>query len=246
MLFDRVQRVLDKDRIVAHDPYFKAFGKCRREFVQTIFQLMSDSDRILSGLFRYHERHGGLSVQTSFRTQFLGTVLDVAKIIYLDLIISPRGNNDISKLFGFFDLPHRPHAGFSLALIDPAARKFQVLDLQTARNFRRRYVIRTHLVRIDPNVYLPLASANDRYLANSVYRFDTFLDLRLRDLCHVANTCGRRDHDAQNGRSVTVQFLHRRLLGCFGKVWNNGLDPILNLLCGDVHVLFKKKLNEHL
>ena len=130
--------------------------------------------------------------------------------------------------------------------IDPAGRKLHVLDPQGGGNLGGRDVVRTHLVRIDPDVYLPFLSADDRDLADAVDRFDAFLDLVLCDLRHFAKRCRCGDRNPQNRRGVGIEFLNRRLLGRFGQIWNDGLDAVLDLLRRDVYVLFEDKRDEDL
>ncbi len=36
VLLDRVQRIFDKDRVVADDPHFESLGKCRLDLLQPV------------------------------------------------------------------------------------------------------------------------------------------------------------------------------------------------------------------
>ena len=83
-------------------------------------------------------------------------------------------------------------------------------------------------------------------LADAVDRLDAFLDLVLGDLGHLAKRASGGDRDTQHGRGVGIELLNGRLLGCFGQVRNDGLNAVLDLLRGDVNVLFENELDEHL
>ena len=189
-----------------------------------------------------------MAVQPGFRPYFLAAVLGVAEVFYFYLIAASGRDDDLVKFLRFLDLTNGPNCRFLLAFVEPAAWEFHVLDLQRSRDFGRRDVIRTHFVRIDPDIDLPFLPADDRNLADTVYRFDLFLNTMLCDVGYIPQRVwgGSRDGNTQNGRRIRVEFLHGRLLGRFGKLRNDRLYAIFDLLGSDVYILFKHKLNENL
>ena len=68
--------------------------------------------------------------------------------------------DDFGEFRRFLNFTERANARFALSFVEASARKFDVLQAQRGRHFRRRDVVRTHLVRIDPDVDLPLARAD--------------------------------------------------------------------------------------
>jgi hypothetical protein len=82
--------------------------------------------------FETIERHCRHAVQASLGACLLGAVLDIAEILDLDLIVAAGRDDDVVKLLGRLDLAHGADAGFLLPLVEAAARKFHVLDLESA------------------------------------------------------------------------------------------------------------------
>ena len=186
MFFDRVQRVLDKYRVIADDPHLKTLWKRGLDVFQPRFYFMGYRDRILAGLFRDDKRDRGLAVEPGFRAYLLRTVLRISEVFDLNLIVAACCDDNIVELLRLLDLADRADTCLSLPLVETAARKFNVLDPKCVRNFRCRYVVGTHLVRIDPDIYLPFAAADDGDLADTVDRLDPFLDSVFGDLCYIA------------------------------------------------------------
>ena len=133
--------------------------------------------------FETIRRHGGLAVEAGLGADLFAAVLGVAEVFDLYLIIAARRDDDIIKFLGLLDLADGADAGFLLPLDrDGRYGNSWFWILRASDNLGRRDVVRTHLVRIDPDVYLPLLAADDRDLADAVDRLDAFLDLVLGDL----------------------------------------------------------------
>ena len=132
MLLDSVERVFDKDRVVADDAHLKSGRQRLFDLGEAGLDLTRNGDRILAGLFRNDQRHGRHTVQAGLGTRFLGAVLDVAEVLDLDLIVTAGRDDDVVKLLGRFDLADGADAGFLLPLVEPTARKLHILDPQRA------------------------------------------------------------------------------------------------------------------
>src|SRR5690606_13644555 len=91
-----------------------------------------------------------------------------------------------------------------------------------------------------------LLATDHRDLADAANGFHRLLDLILCKLGDLTKRFWCRDSDTQNGSSIGVEFLDRRLLGRIRQIRDDGLDAVLDLLRRDVHILLKDKLNEDL
>ena len=80
-------------------------------------------------------------------------VLRVTDVFDLDLVVAAGGDHDVVKFLRLSDLAKRSYARFGLPLVESAAREFDILDAQCARNLSGRDVVRTHLVRVDPDTH---------------------------------------------------------------------------------------------
>src|SRR5690606_6500146 len=130
----------------------------------------------------------------------------MADVPDLYLITAARRDDYIIKIRNLLYLAERSNRRFFLSLIEPAARKFDVLNAKRSIDLGRRHLIRTHFIRIDPDVYLPFAAADDRNLADAVNGFDAFFDLLFRDLRDFAKIFRRRNDDAQNRSRVRIEL----------------------------------------
>ena len=197
-------------------------------------------------MFGNDECDSRLSVQTSLGADLFAAILGVAKIFDLDRITAAGGDDHIIKFFGFLYLSDRANGGFRATRVNAPRWKLHILDLQRTGKFGRRHVVRTELVRIDPDIYLPFLSADDRDLADAVDRFDAFLDPVFGDIRNLAERCRCRNGNTQHRSCVRIQFLNGRLFGRLRKMRYDGLDSIFDLLGGNVHILFENELNKDL
>ena len=63
-MFDRIDCRFDEDGLVANDLRFNIPRQTRRDLFQTLLHLVSGRDRVLAGLFRYHQRDGRNTIQS--------------------------------------------------------------------------------------------------------------------------------------------------------------------------------------
>src|SRR5262245_27658035 len=101
----------------------------------------------MARLFGDDKGNRWLAVQTRAGSQLFRAVLNVAQVLYANLVSAARRDHYVIELFRFLYSSQRPNTGFRLAPFDPATRKFQVLDSKAARNLGRRYIKRPHFVR---------------------------------------------------------------------------------------------------
>src|SRR2546430_1241538 len=111
------------------------------------------------------------------------------------------------------------------------------LNLHRIRDIRCRYIEGAHLVRIDPNLDLALAAANDIDVADTADRFDQTLDLFVGDVSDFTQTAWRGYCYAQNRSRVSVEFLHDRNFGSFRQSVDDQIDLVAYFLRGHVRVL---------
>src|SRR4029078_1374171 len=83
-----------------------------------------------------------------------------------------RAEDDVVEAADVEDAAPRSQRQRLRALVDAAAGHLDVLPLERARGVSDRQVIGAQAIRIEPDVDLPLAAAEDQHLAHTVDAFE--------------------------------------------------------------------------
>ena len=122
MLLDRVQRVLDKDRVIADDRASgNPFGSVGSISFSRALISRATATVFWPDCFETIERHGRLAVEPGLGADLFAAVLGVAEVLDLYLIVAACRDDDIVEFLGLLDLADGANARFGLALIEAAA-----------------------------------------------------------------------------------------------------------------------------
>ena len=95
------------------------------------------------------------------------------------------------------------------ALIDAAARHFDVLRLQRAGDVVDREVLRAQQLGVQPEVDLPVAAADDEHLTDAVRAFELPAQHLVGVLGDLAERFLRGDGDREHRRRRRIELLDR-------------------------------------
>jgi hypothetical protein len=132
------------------------------------------------------------------------------------------------------------------ALIDAPAGHLDVLALQRARDVGDRQVVRAQPIRIEPDVDLPLAAAEDEHLADAVHAFELAAQRLVGVFGDVAHRLVRAQRQAEHRRRVRIHLVDARLLDGPRQPRQNAVHLVAHFLRGDVGVLLEHERDDHL
>ncbi|HYG09070.1 MAG TPA: hypothetical protein VD835_03750 [Pyrinomonadaceae bacterium] len=135
---------------------------------------------------------------------------------------------------------------FARAFVHAPAGHFHVLHAHRRRHFRHGHVEGAHLVRVEFELNLAAAAADDLDVADAVDALDALFDLLVGDLRHFAQTAWRGDGDAQDGRGVCVELLDDRLFSRLRQIGHDEVHLVAHFLRRDVGVFVEQELDEDL
>ena len=149
MLFDSVERILDKFGLIAYDGDLHVGGKIRDYNRHPRFDVVDDSDRICTGLFADTDRNRLNAVKRCRRARLAAGLFDNSDVLYLYRKTAAGCDDNITELFVIGELAHRPNAECPLAFDQVAARQFLILRTNGCGNFGDGNIVCAEAVRVD-------------------------------------------------------------------------------------------------
>ena len=140
---------------------------------------------------------------------------------------------------GRLDAPSRAHRDRLRALLDAAAGHVAVLRLQGARDVGDGQALRAQPLGVEPDVDLPLASAEHQHLADAVGALELPSQHLVGVLGDVAQRLVGGQRDGEHRRGVGIALLDRRLRDRPRQQRQDAVDLVAHFLGGDVGVLLQ-------
>ena len=140
-----------------------------------------------------------------------------------------------------FHASSRAHRQRLCALIDAPTRYVAVLCLKGPRHVVHGEVLGAEPVGIEHDVDLPPAATEHEDLSNAVGALELAPQHLVGVFGDVAHRRVGRQRDRQNGESIRIALLDGRLRDRPWKQRQDTVDPIADLLRGDVGVLLQPK-----
>ena len=130
--------------------------------------------------------------------------------------------------------------------VDAAAGDVGVLRLQRARDVVDGQVVGAQPIGIDPDVDLPLASAEHEHLADAVGALEPAAQDLVGVFGDVADRLLRRHRDRENRRRIGILLLDRRLRDRARQQRQDAIDAVAHFLRRDVGVLLEPERDDDL
>ena len=155
-------------------------------------------------------------------------------------------DDDVAELGDRLDAPARAERHLRRAGLDAAAGNLGVLRLQRARDVGDRQVVGLQPRRVERDVDLALASADDEDLADAVDALELAAQRLVGVLGDVADRLvGATRASVMTGAESGSNF---STVGCwmfFGQERQDAVDAVAHFLRGDVAVLFEQERDDH-
>ena len=129
--------------------------------------------------------------------------------------------------------------------LDSAAGDLGVLRIQRARDVGHRQVVGLKLRRIERDVDLTLASADDQHLADAGDAFELPPERLVGVLRDVADRLVGRHGQRHDGRRIRVELVDDRLLDVLREEREHPVDAVAHFLRRDVAVLLEQESDDH-
>ena len=134
---------------------------------------------------------------------------------------------------------HRAHGQFLRAPFDPASRQLDVLLAERRGDVRHGDAEGAHPLRIEAHLDLAAGAADDLDLADAADALEPLLDLLVGDLGDLAERQVAGDDNLQDRHGAGIELLNHRRERGLGKIGNDQVDLVANLLGRDVAVLLE-------
>ena len=212
VFLERFDRRVDEAGIVRIDGQRDAARQRLPHAVQFLLHRLGHLDRVLARRAPDIELHGGTAVCHVQRAQHpRGRILGVADIGDPDRRAVDRRDDDVVELVGRIDAAHRPQADFPFALLERAARNFDVLLLDRVAHLIDRETAGVQLLDIDHDVDFARPIAADAHVADAVHGFQRPLDLLVGNLGQRSQADAfAGEHHAHDRIGVRILLLNDR------------------------------------
>ena len=246
VLFDVVDGGFDEIRRVAHDPHRVAGRQRRFETRQSILDRANDFHGVGAGLPPDLQQHRADAVDVRERIGLRLAVLHARHVADANGMAFLLSNDDVGEFGDGLHATARAQRDRLRSLIDAAPGDLDVLRLQCAGDVGDRQVVRAEPIAVEPDVDLPLPSAEHDHLADAVDAFQLAAQHFVRVLRDVSNRLLRAQREAEHGRGVGIHLVDARLLNGFRQPRQHAVQLVAHFLRGDVGLLLEDEGNDHL
>jgi hypothetical protein len=244
VLLHRVDGVVDVDRLVADHAHGVTLGEPRPDLLEPLLHPLDHGDRVRARLLLDREDHERPPVDVARADRLLHAVLDRADVAQPHLAAVAGGDHDVAERLDRRHAPREAHRQRAGPLLQAAARHLQVLPLDGARYLGRREAIRAQAARVEPQVDLPQAGADERDLADAVERLELAPQRLVGELADLPDGAVGRQRDVEDRRRVGVELVDDRRLDVGRQVGQHLVDLVPHLLRRHVGVLLEDELHD--
>src|SRR5262245_57701927 len=188
MLFERRNRCVDENRLVADDLKRHARRQSPFDCFQLLLDRVDDLDRVRAGLSTHIERHGLLAVDHIPGARLAEAVLDAADVADPNWRTVDVCDDDVPELADGVDASQRANAQLGVAPNDSPAGDLDIFVCYCALKLADRYAVRVELFGVGEDSNLALASAGHADFADSVHGFKHALNLLIRNFSGLSQT----------------------------------------------------------
>ena len=246
VLLDGLDRILDEVRLIPDDLKLVAGRQARAQTIEPLRDLVHDGHGVRPGLSLDGQDHRRLAVHVAGRLGLLGAVLGPAHLRQGDLRPAARGDHDPVEIRDAVHPALHPDGQLAGALAQVSPGKLQVLVGHRADDLGGGQGIGAEAGRVEPEVDLTEAAADERHLAHARDRLDFAPEGLVRELADVADGAIGRDGRVQDRGRVRVDLVHHRLVDVLREIGEDLVDLVTYLLGRHVDALLQLELDEDL